>query len=126
LKHIVINVFYIQTIFVSSLGFVSKILHHGEAGSIDFEKAKAPMEIIHATIVKYKPENVYNMDESGLFFKVLPNKSYVLKTEKRCVRGTRAMKETKARISIFVCTNATCCDKFPIRSQGAFTCLSLL
>ncbi|XP_036320191.1 tigger transposable element-derived protein 4-like [Rhagoletis pomonella] len=35
----------------------------------------------------YKPEDIYNADESGLFFRALPDKTLALKSEKMCGRS---------------------------------------
>ncbi len=50
----------------------------------------------------YTLENVYNADEFGLFFKLLPDKSLVFKNES-CHGG----KLSKERITVLACSNAT-------------------
>ena len=57
--------------FVSRNGFVSKNLF-GEAGSVDREKTKEGMEAIHDECEKYQLENIYNVDETGLQWKLMP------------------------------------------------------
>ena len=62
--------------FARSQRWKSRALH-GEAGGIDVDDVEPDIAIIREKIKKYDPNNVYNMDETGLFFKVLPNRSYV-------------------------------------------------
>ena len=51
-----------------------------------------------------KPENIFNIDETGYFYKVLPNKGYVQEGKGKCVRGTKNTK-FKNRVTMYVCTN---------------------
>ena len=40
----------------------------------------------------YSVGNVYNLDETGLYYRILPSKSYLLRDENRTdTRGTRLM-----------------------------------
>lgn len=50
----------------------------------------------------YSDDEIYNADESGLFFKVLPDRTLSRKG-KRCTGG----KLSKERVTILLCTNAT-------------------
>jgi len=59
-----------------ALGWKSVVLH-GEAGDVDIEGVAPKMNEIRAKIRTYHPDNVYNMDETGLQYKCLPNQSYV-------------------------------------------------
>lgn len=90
------------------MGWKSRALH-GEAGCVDHDAAAPGIleirEIIHGG--KYSLENVYNMDETGLLFKCLPNRSYVSEDEVKTARGTKLMK-AKSRVTLYVCTNAKC------------------
>ena len=51
-------------------------------------------------LLGYRPEDVYNADESGLFYKALPDKTLALRKEK-CVGGKMA----KERLTILFCAN---------------------
>ena len=48
----------------------------------------------------YLPRDIYNADETGLYFKALPNKTMTLKNEK-CTGG----KLSRERITILHCVN---------------------
>ena len=62
--------------FASSQGCKLRALH-GEAGGVDVNAVEPDIAILRENINKYDHNNVYNMDKTGLFFKVLPNRSYV-------------------------------------------------
>lgn len=51
-------------------------------------------------LVGYQPEDVYNCDETGLFFRALPDKTLALKTEK-CSGG----KLSKERLTVLHCVS---------------------
>ncbi len=93
-------------------GWRSKKLH-GEAGSVDVEKATPEIDKICTLIAEYDLDHVYNMDETGLFFKCLPNRSYLKKEDFKDARGSKLMK-AKDRVTIYVCTNADSTDKVPL------------
>jgi hypothetical protein len=65
----------------------------------------------------YNIDHDYNMDETGLFFKVLPNHSYVKKSELETARGTKLMK-AKDRVIFYITTNADGMDKVPLSIIG--------
>ena len=99
-----------------ALGFKSVALH-GEAGDVDLEAIAAEINELREKIRTFHPDNVYNMDETGLMFKCLPNRSYVKKSEVKTARGTKMMK-VKDRITIYVCTNASGTDFCPLSIIG--------
>ena len=47
------------------------------------EQLKTPLE-------KYEPEDVFNADETTFYYKLLPDKSLVLKGKENAHRGTRS------------------------------------
>jgi hypothetical protein len=54
----------------------------------------------------YKPKNIYNAEETGLFFRLPPNKTLSLKGD-RCSGG----KNSKERITVLLAFNADGTDK---------------
>eukprot|EP00171_Calliarthron_tuberculosum_P009219 IDg9219t1 len=55
---------------------------------------------------RYEPQHIYNQDESGLVYQLLPNVSYLAPEEDRKdARGVKAMR-SKNRITFTMCTNA--------------------
>ena len=97
-------------------GWNSRTLH-GEAGSVDVEAAEPEMEKIRAAVQEYGLEFTYNMDETGLFFKLLPNRAYVKNEETKVARGTKLMK-AKDRVTVYVCTNGDGTDLVPLSIIG--------
>ena len=47
----------------------------GEGASVDIDVVDNWKEKVHTLIEGYDPENVFNMDETGLFFRALPKKT---------------------------------------------------
>ena len=90
---------------------------HDEGGSVDVEAADPGVHRIALIITEYEADNVYNMDETGLFFKCLPNRSYVEKKDKGTIRGSKLMK-AKDSVTVYVCTNATGTDLVPLSIIG--------
>ena len=90
---------------------------HGKAASVDqcevrvddWQKHRLP-----ELLKRFKAEEIFNTDETGLFCKCLPNKSHVMKNEK-CVGG----KLSKERITVLL-TVSMAGEKLPplvIRNQ---------
>ena len=67
---------------------------------------------LRAIVAPYPPNDVYNMDETGLFWKAIPDTT--LATE-----AQSGMKKQKARISLGNCTNADGSDKLPLLVIGS-------
>jgi transposase-like protein len=95
--------------------YISKRLH-GEAADVDLIAVADGIAKVREEISNYHPENVYNMDETGLNFRLLPRQTYVHKTEKN-VRGTKSMK-SKDRVTLYIATNATGSQKVPLSMIG--------
>jgi len=54
----------------------------GESSDVNSETIEEWVATLPSTIRGYGPENIANGDETGLFFRALPNKSLCLKGEK--------------------------------------------
>jgi hypothetical protein len=71
------------------------ILLHGEGGEVDKNDPVllAQLEELYNIIKEYNPEQVYNMDETGLFYRQLPQYSLLMPHEDvSTVRGTKKSK----------------------------------
>ena len=55
-------------------------------------------------------EQVYNCDETGLCYRMLPDKTLAKKSEK----GAKGMKKQKDRVTLMACANATGSHKLPL------------
>jgi len=74
---------------------------HGEKQSADTEAAKTWIQNdLPALLEQYSPKDLFNADETGLFYRGLPNRTFVAKGEKPS--GTKVAKE---RLTVLVCTN---------------------
>ena len=97
---------------------MSSTVPHGEAGSVDVEYIAEGMEAIRLTCLDYDMENIFNVDETGIFFRLLPKRTYLSIAENRkTARGTKAM-NAKDCVSAYMCTNATGTGRVPIAIIG--------
>jgi len=55
---------------------------HGESESAPIEKLPEQRQELVELLSQYRPENVYNADETGLFFRMTPNQTLATKTVK--------------------------------------------
>lgn len=54
-----------------------------------------------------KPENIFDMDETGLFYRAIQARTYFAANESRkTVRGTKAL-QAKDRVTLLLCVNAS-------------------
>ena len=60
---------------------IREYVQHGEAASaeIDNPDAIAQMEKVRPLAIKYDPDNILNMDETGLFWKLTPDRTLATK-----------------------------------------------
>jgi hypothetical protein len=79
---------------------------HGESASVP-TSVHDEMKPIQAICDQYQPQDIYNMDETGLYWRRMPNGG--LSTE-----GYAGQKRDKARLTIAVATNATGSDRLPL------------
>jgi len=79
---------------------------HGEAASVA-ETAEIEMRAIQTLCGEYEEADIFNMDETGLFWKQAPSKG--LSTTNR-----PGVKKDKSRISIICCTNFTGTERMPL------------
>ena len=86
---------------------LQEILLHGEGGEVDMNDPVllTQLDALYDIIKEYGPEQVYNMDETGLFYRQLPRYSLLMPNED--VSTVRGKKKIKDRASLVVCANAT-------------------
>ena len=79
----------------------------GEAGAADDEAMEKWLTDVWKILREgYEMDNIYNCDESGLFYKLLPDKTLNRKG-KTCTGG----KLSKERLTVLLCANASGTDK---------------
>ena len=101
-------------------------LLHGEGRSVNFAEISHDRAKLPEVLDDYELCNIYNVEETDLFFKLLPRLKYVTTHESRSsVRGTKTMKKNDI-VTPYVCTNANGACKVPmaiIGIQEAAVCL---
>lgn len=73
---------------------------HGEASSAPVQDLDAFRRELREVTKKYNKNNIFNCDETGLFFRMAPNKTLAQAPE-------HGYKKDKARITILLTCNAT-------------------
>ena len=81
----------------------------GESLDCDMPKYNEFLDKVLPTLLEeYEPHNIYNLDETALFYKALANRTYAFRNED--VRGSKAT-QSKDRLSLMLCVNMTGTDK---------------
>ena len=114
--HPVCAKFGTRNIPIASSGWLekSKLRHgiaertlSGESNTVSEGDCSAwTTQVLPGILAEYEAEHVYNMDETGLFFKCLPNKTLTFKNDK-CFGG----KQSEERVTVVLCANMTGTDK---------------
>jgi len=114
--------------FVGSPGFIQRwasrhrlnsVKLWGQAGSAAeaVRQRERRMAEIRSELATYDPENIYNMDETGLQYQCLPSQTYNAAGRRRRVRGSKAM-TAKDRVTLVLACNATGSHKIPVAIIG--------
>lgn len=72
----------------------------GESADVNLDDVDQFRQKLPAMLLGYKPRDIFNADESGLYFRALPDKTLTFRAEK-CVGGKMA----KERLTIMLCAN---------------------
>lgn len=109
--------------FNASNGWLEKFLsrnlivfktNQGEAKDINLEELSCWQESqIQNALKEYQASDIFNVDETALFWRLLPNKTLAFKGE-RCTDG----KQSKERITVLVGANMTGDEKLPLLVIG--------
>ena len=87
----------------------------GESNSVN--TASEDMNVWQSKLImlleKYKPDDIYNADETGLFYQLTPDKTLEFKNV-QCHGGKRS----KERLTVMVCCNMSGSDKTPLLVLG--------
>ena len=84
---------------------IDSVRLHGEAGSVNKEAIKETMEELKALCAKYTAGLIFNADEIGLQWKLMPRRTYLSNLEDRkTARGSKGM-FFKHRLSAIMCAN---------------------
>ena len=84
---------------------IKHVVMHGESASADKEEAEKFCRKFQEFIKKeeYRPEQIFNCDETGLFWKRMPNRTYITK-DKKSLLGHKPMKD---RLTVLLGANAS-------------------
>jgi hypothetical protein len=90
----------------------------GEGGDVDKNDPELILKLrkLEETIDTYDVENIYNMDETGLFYRMVPNYTVLMPNED--ISTARGKKVQKDRITLTVCCNATGTHKISLHMIG--------
>ena len=72
-------------------------------------------DVLKPTLARYSKKDVFNCDESGLFWRLLPDRTLAFKSDK-CSGG----KKSKERVTFLLCTNVDGSQKMPVFALGRF------
>ena len=84
---------------------------HGEEGSADKQWVSVSKAVLPVLLRDTPPEDIWNGDETGYFFRALPSRTLATK----CRKG---MKVAKDRITAMLCCNAEGTDKMELLIIG--------
>jgi hypothetical protein len=84
---------------------IHSVVRHGEAASSDAKAAEAFVAEFQKLMVYecYLPQQVFNCDETGLFWKKMPKRTYIT-AEENAMPGHKPMKD---RLTLLLCANAS-------------------
>ena len=99
-----------------SNGWLEKFCHrhsfkqqvaHGESGSVQQEVINQELPALRQLLQQYHPDDIFNADETGLFYNMPPNKTIASSP-------TSGLKKNKARISILFACNSSGTEKLDL------------
>ena len=86
---------------------IKQYKQHGEAGDVDLKVAAIAMVSIKAITDKYSLHDIFNMDETGLYWKTALDKTLAH-------QQLPGNKKVKARITAALCYNASGLEQLPV------------
>lgn len=83
---------------------IHSVVRHGEAASSDVKAAEDFLKTFSELMETkgFIPQHVFNCDETGLFWKKMPNRTYIT-AEEKMMPGHKPMKD---RLTLALCANA--------------------
>ena len=104
--------------FIRRNGIQSSIKIHGKDNAKLPEEHRERIEEIKSIATQYKLSNIYNQDESGLFYRLCQNRSYLSRSEYRSGARGSCLQKAKQRLTVSFCTNCDGSHRLPIRYIG--------
>lgn len=87
----------------------------GESGSVNLEDAEEWKKLLKDMIADREERDIFNVDEAGLFYQCVPNKTLSFKNEK-CSGG----KNSKQRVTLLFGANMDGSEKLPLLMIGRY------
>ena len=85
-----------------------------EAAGVDLQPLlEWQQQVLQPLLRQFSADDVFNLDETGLFWRLLPNKTMSFRGE-RCTGG----KKSKHRITLLIGANMSGTEKFPLLAVG--------
>ena len=95
---------------------IGKISKAGESGGVDMDVVVQWRDVVMIDILeRYEPKNIFNSDETGLFWQLLPEKSLGFKGEQQ-----KGKQQPKSRITLLVGSNMDGSEKMPLLAIGKY------
>ena len=92
---------------------IRQFVAHGESGSVNLATVEEALPELHQLISSYALDDVFNVDETGLFFRMQASRFLATKQ-------LEGKKVDKQRLTVVACTNATGSEKLPLWIIGKF------
>uniref|UniRef100_A0A8C0Z9I1 CENP-B homolog protein 2-like n=1 Tax=Cyanistes caeruleus TaxID=156563 RepID=A0A8C0Z9I1_CYACU len=86
----------------------------GESGSVNMEVVENNLQSIREKLNQFAMKDVFNMDETGLFYRLQPDRSLATKQ-------LEGKKQDKERLTIVICCNEDGSEKIPLWIIGKYT-----
>ena len=105
--------------YIRRNGIQSSIKLHGKGQAILPENVAQRIAEIQNIARDYELCNIYNQDESGLFYRLCQSRSYLINEE--CWAHTRGshLQKAKQRLTVYFAVNSNISDILPIRYIGS-------
>ena len=93
------------------------------AGDVDKGSVTKQIDEIKEKMAQVDVEHIFNLDETGLFYRCFPRGTYVTQAETvagvsaKTARGSKAMK-AKDRVTVIACCNTTGSLRVPVAVIG--------
>lgn len=90
-----------------------KVCGEQKSVNVSSDQMEEWQRILSVLLKEYKPDDIYNADKTGLFYRLLPDRTLEFKNVD-CHGG----KQSKERITPLVCANMSGTDKLPMFVLG--------
>ncbi|GJT67120.1 CENP-B homolog protein 2-like protein [Tanacetum coccineum] len=85
----------------------------GESGSVEMEGMEDKLKSIRDKVDQFEMKDIFNMDETGLFFRLQPDHSLA-------TMQLEGKKQDKERLTVAICCNEDGSEKLPLWIIGKY------